>query len=92
MALTTDGCVFAWGAGDGGRLGLADVRSRTTPTQISFFHARSSRDDDGSAGTVGSISCGYHHSLAVTGASRCIRMTATPMPLQMLTPIPPQRL
>jgi RCC1 and BTB domain-containing protein len=67
MALTADGEVFAWGAGDGGRLGLGDVRSRVVPAQITFFRRRSSLDDDGSAGTVGSISCGYHHSMAVTG-------------------------
>ena len=67
MALTADGEIFAWGAGDGGRLGLGDVRSKIFPEQITFFRRRSSLDDDGSAGTVGSISCGYHHSMAVTG-------------------------
>ncbi len=67
MALGTDGEIFAWGAGDGGRLGLGDVRSRSAPQHIAFFRARSSNADDGGPGTVGSISCGYHHSLAVTG-------------------------
>lgn len=68
MALGADGEVFAWGAGDGGRLGLGDVRSRATPQQLAFFRGRSSRadDNDGNPGTVGSISCGYHHSMAVT--------------------------
>ena len=69
MALSTDGELFAWGSGDGGRLGQGDVRSRIAPAQVSFFRGRSANADDGSAGSVGSISCGYHHSLAVTGCS-----------------------
>jgi alpha-tubulin suppressor-like RCC1 family protein len=67
IALGVDGELFAWGAGDGGRLGLGDVRSRVSPERLTFFRGRSSDADDGSRGTVGSISCGYHHSLAVTG-------------------------
>jgi alpha-tubulin suppressor-like RCC1 family protein len=68
MALGADGDLFTWGAGDGGRLGLGDIRSRATPERVSFFRCRSSDAGDGCPGTLGSISCGYHHSLAVTGS------------------------
>ena len=46
IALATDGEVFAWGAGDGGRLGLGDVRSRVSPQQLSFFRGRPSDAGD----------------------------------------------
>lgn len=84
MALGVDGELFAWGAGDGGRLGLGDVRSRVSPQRLTFFRGRSSDADDGSRGTIGSISCGYHHSLAVTGylplAAPIHRMSSTTRP------------
>jgi len=85
MALATDGELFTWGAGDGGRLGLGDVRSRSAPERVPFFRGRSSHADDGGPGTIGSISCGYHHSMAVTGAVAPSRVSS---PL----PPPPRRL
>jgi len=82
MALATDGELFTWGAGDGGRLGLGDVRSRSAPERVPFFRGRSSHADDGGPGTIGSISCGYHHSMAVTGA-------VPPSSFQPPPPLPP---
>jgi E3 ubiquitin-protein ligase HERC4 len=83
MALGTDGEVFAWGAGDSGRLGVGDVRSRVDPERISFFRGRASDADDGSPGTVGSISCGYHHSMAVTGQSLVRSFTRAHFPRKL---------
>lgn len=34
LALTTEGEVYAWGSGDGGRLGLGDCRDQAIPTLV----------------------------------------------------------
>ena len=58
-ALTADGRVFAWGAGQGGKLGIGAVTSVMecyvpTPVEVCFPIA------------IEKVSCGYAHSAAVT--------------------------
>jgi len=64
MALTDDGSVYSWGAGDGGRLGHGDDLNREQPTLIKFF---SPEDKRGSQvrHIVLQVACGYWHSAAV---------------------------
>tara|TARA_B100000780_G_scaffold269416_1_gene228199 strand:- start:442 stop:2439 length:1998 start_codon:yes stop_codon:yes gene_type:complete len=64
MALTDEGVVYSWGAGDGGRLGHGDDKDREQPTLIKFF----SPEDKRAAQVrhiVLQIACGYWHSAAI---------------------------
>jgi hypothetical protein len=45
MLLTTEGRVFAWGAGGCGRLGLSETRkNQYTPLEVQFFRSRPAQD------------------------------------------------
>eukprot|EP00890_Picochlorum_soloecismus_P002946 jgi/Picsp_1/3652/NSC_06489-R1_ran gtpase binding len=57
-AVTEDGRLFTWGEGLGGKLGLGDVRSRSTPTHVIALPGR-----------VIKASCGVWHSAAIVDCS-----------------------
>ena len=57
-AVTEDGRLFTWGEGLGGKLGLGDVRSRSTPTHVTALPGR-----------VIKASCGVWHSAAIVDCS-----------------------
>jgi hypothetical protein len=45
LLLTTEGRVFAWGAGGAGRLGLSETRkNQYTPLEVQFFRSRPAQD------------------------------------------------
>ncbi|XP_052077229.1 E3 ubiquitin-protein ligase HERC2-like isoform X2 [Mytilus californianus] len=58
LALTSDGEVFSWGNGDGGRLGHGDSITREEPTLITALSGKQ----------VSYISCGSTYSAAITGS------------------------
>ena len=64
MALTDDGSVYSWGAGDGGRLGHGDDLNREQPTLIKFFSPEDKRSSQ-VRHIVLQVACGYWHSAAV---------------------------
>ena len=64
MALTDDGAVYTWGAGDGGRLGHGDDLTREQPTLIKFFSPEDKRSAQ-NRHVVLQIACGYWHSAAI---------------------------
>jgi hypothetical protein len=53
-ALTTDGCVFAWGSNEKGQLGVGDTKDRLVPTQVSLL-----------LGRIREISCGWQFMMAL---------------------------
>ncbi|CAG7818352.1 unnamed protein product [Allacma fusca] len=56
LALSSDGEVFSWGCGDGGRLGHGDTNSRDEPTLVQSLVGKN----------VVQISCGSTYSAAIT--------------------------
>jgi len=56
FALTDTGALWAWGKGDGGRLGLGTDGDRLGPAQVHGF----------GGGRVAMVAAGTHHSAAVT--------------------------
>ena len=58
LMVTVAGSVWAWGAGDGGQLGLNDEQSRPTPMLVGPEHF--------AGASVATVAGGYDHSAAVT--------------------------
>jgi alpha-tubulin suppressor-like RCC1 family protein len=56
VAIGRDGCVYSWGKGDNGRLGLGGNSSESRPMRISDF--------DGMQ--INSVSCGAEHTAAIS--------------------------
>ena len=66
LAIDRQGRVFAWGAGDMGRLGLADKKHRGIPTLVSYLH------QDAPRGTVfDAVIARETFSLAFSSAGNC---------------------
>ena len=58
LVVTVAGSVWAWGEGDGGRLGLTDEQNRTTPMLVGPEHF--------AGASVATVAGGFDHSAAVT--------------------------
>lgn len=58
LVVTVAGSVWAWGKGNGGRLGLNDEQNRTTPMLVGPEHF--------AGASVATVAGGYDHSAAVT--------------------------